>query len=336
MSIEILRFRRYGIGIADREALDMKPKIGLLLGDRNGIGPEIAAKLLAEHDTHAAADVVVIADRGVYEAGQAVAGVKLDDGIEFRPLERPANETSVGTATASAGQEVLDALAQAGRMAVAGEISGFVFAPLNKQAMHMAGLEFEDEMQFLKHKLGFNGKVGELNVLGRLWTSRVTSHIAIRDVADHITGPAIEGAVALLDRSLRNAGFENPRLAVAALNPHAGDGGNFGREEIDVIEPAVKNAIAAGANAEGPYPADTIFVRAKNGLYDGVVTMYHDQGQIAMKMMGFGSGITVLGGLPVKVTTPAHGTAYDIAGKGQANMAALAEAWRTCARMATN
>lgn len=314
----------------------MKPKIGLLLGDRNGIGPEIAAKLLAQPESLAAADVIVIADRGVYEAGQAAAGVTLPDSLEFRPLESPANETRIGTATASAGQEVLDGLLQAGRMALAGEIGGVVFAPLNKQAMHMAGLEFEDEMQFLKNRLNFTGAVGELNVLGRLWTSRVTSHIAIRDVADHITCPAIEAAIALLDRSLRDAGFENPRLAVAALNPHAGDGGNFGREEIDVIGPAVENAIAAGVNAEGPYPADTIFVRAREGAYDGVVTMYHDQGQIAMKMMGFGSGITVLGGLPISVTTPAHGTAYDIAGQGKANFAALAEAWRTCARMAAN
>ena len=205
----------------------MKPKIGLLLGDRNGIGPEIAAKLLAQSETRAAADVIVIADRGVFEAGQAAAGVTLDSDIEFRPLEAPANETSVGTATASAGQEVLDGLLQAGRMALAGEIGGFVFAPLNKQAMHMAGLGFEDEMQFLKHKLEFTGAVGELNVLSKLWTSRVTSHIAIRDVAYHITGQAIERAIALLDKSVRDAGFENPRLAVAALNPHGGDGGKI-------------------------------------------------------------------------------------------------------------
>ena len=127
--------------------------------------------------------------------------------------------------------------------------------------------------------------------------------------------------------------MERPRLAVAALNPHAGDGGNFGREEIDVIAPAVVQAAANGASVEGPYPSDTVFVRAKEGVYDGVVTMYHDQGQIAMKLMGFGSGITVLGGLPFPVTTAAHGTAFDIAGKGKANPTALIEAWRTCTRM---
>ncbi len=313
----------------------MKPKIGLLLGDRNGIGPEIAVKLLTQPETHEGADVVLVADPAVYVGGQAIAGVAVDRDIEFHPLEAPANETSTGTATAAAGQEVLSALKQVARMASSGEIAGFVFAPLNKQAMHMAGIGFEDEMQFLKSELNFDGDVGELNVLDRLWTSRVTSHVAIRDVADHITIYGIERAIGLLDRSLRDSGVASPKLAVAALNPHAGDGGNFGREEIDVIGPAVGQAVDNGIAAEGPYPSDTVFVRARDGDYDGVVTMYHDQGQIAMKLMGFGSGITVLGGLPFPVTTPAHGTAYDIAGKGDADATALIEAWRTCTRMAS-
>lgn len=312
----------------------MKPRVGLLLGDRNGIGPEIAAKLLAQPETHEETETVLIAEPGVYRAGQAAARVEIDEGFEFHSLDAPANDTNVGTATAAAGKEVLGALTQAANLASAGKIDGFVFAPLNKQAMHLAGLGFEDEMQFLKSHLNFDGEVGELNVLDTLWTSRVTSHVAIRHVADHITEDGIVRAVGLLDRSLRDSGIAEPRLAVAALNPHAGDGGNFGREEIDVIEPAVARAAEKGAVVEGPYPPDTIFVRARDGAYDGVVTMYHDQGQIAMKLMGFGSGITVLGGLPFPVTTPAHGTAYDIAGRGEADPTALIAAWRTCTRMA--
>ncbi len=311
----------------------MKPRIGLLLGDRNGIGPEIAAKLLARSETHVNTEAVLIADLAVYRDGQSVAGVEIDRELEFYPLEATANATDTGRATAAAGKEVLGALSQAAELAAEGEIDGFVFAPLNKQAMHMAGLGFEDEMQFLKSHLGFEGEVGELNVLEKLWTSRVTSHVAIREVADHITADGIERAIGLLDRSLRASGLAKPRLAVAALNPHAGDGGNFGREEIDVIAPAVVQAAVNGASVEGPYPSDTVFVRAKEGVYDGVVTMYHDQGQIAMKLMGFGSGITVLGGLPFPVTTAAHGTAFDIAGKGKADPTALIEAWRTCTRM---
>jgi len=311
----------------------MKPRIGLLLGDRNGIGPEIAAKLLARSESHVNTEAVLIADLAVYRDGQSAAGVEIDRELEFYPLEATANATDTGRATAAAGKEVLGALSQAAELAAEGEIDGFVFAPLNKQAMHMAGLGFEDEMQFLKSHLGFEGEVGELNVLEKLWTSRVTSHVAIREVADHITADGIERAIGLLDRSLRASGLAKPRLAVAALNPHAGDGGNFGREEIDVIAPAVVQAAANGASVEGPYPSDTVFVRAKEGVYDGVVTMYHDQGQIAMKLMGFGSGITVLGGLPFPVTTAAHGTAFDIAGEGKADPTALIEAWRTCTRM---
>ena len=311
----------------------MKPRVGLLFGDRNGIGPEVAAKLLARPETHETTEAVLIADPGVYRDGQSVAGIEIGRELEFHPLAAPANGTDRGTATAAAGKEVLATIKQAADMAAAGDIDGFVFAPLNKQAMHLAGLGFEDEMQFLKSHIGFEGEVGELNVLEKLWTSRVTSHVAIRDVADHITTDGIARAIGLLDRSLRASGLERPRLAVAALNPHAGDGGNFGREEIDVIEPAVAQAAADGAAVEGPYPSDTVFVRAKEGAYDGVVTMYHDQGQIAMKLMGFGSGITVLGGLPFPVTTAAHGTAYDIAGKGEADPTALIEAWRTCTRM---
>ena len=137
----------------------------------------------------------------------------------------------------------------------------------------------------------------------------------------------------MLDAALRRAGIANPRIGVCGLNPHNGDNGSYGREEIDVIAPGVRLAASRGHGADGPYPADTIFVRAKNGAFDGIVTMYHDQGQIAMKLMGFERGVTVQGGLPVAITTPAHGTAYDIAGKGLANPLALTNALAIAARM---
>jgi 4-hydroxythreonine-4-phosphate dehydrogenase len=133
---------------------------------------------------------------------------------------------------------------------------------------------------------------------------------------------------------LRAAGLGKPRIAVAALNPHAGDGGNFGREEIDIIGPAVERAKARGLGVDGPYPADTVFVRAKGGQFDAVLTMYHDQGQIAMKLMGFDRGVTLLGGFPFPICTPAHGTAYDIAGKGIANSGATRAAVLLAANMA--
>jgi 4-hydroxythreonine-4-phosphate dehydrogenase len=145
---------------------------------------------------------------------------------------------------------------------------------------------------------------------------------------------AILGALELTSRALRAAGYASPRIAVAGLNPHAGDGGNFGREEIDIIAPAVAAARTKGTPCDGPFPADTVFVRARRGDYDAVLTMYHDQGQIAMKLMGFDRGVTLLGGFPFPICTPAHGTAYDIAGKGVANLGATRAAVLLAAQMA--
>lgn len=171
-------------------------------------------------------------------------------------------------------------------------------------------------------------------MLESIWNARVTSHIPLSAVAATITGDSILTELALTDQCLRQAGIERPRIAVAALNPHAGDGGNFGREEIEVIEPAVEAAKAKGFDVVGPYPADTVYLRAPKEGCHAVLTMYHDQGQIAMKLMGFDRGVTMLGGLPFPICTPAHGTAYDIAGKGIANIGATRAALLLAARMA--
>jgi 4-hydroxythreonine-4-phosphate dehydrogenase len=166
-----------------------------------------------------------------------------------------------------------------------------------------------------------------------LWNARVTSHVPLSGVAQRITREAIVDGLVLTDRAMREAGFDPPRIGVAALNPHAGDNGNFGREEIDIIAPAVAEAQARGIVCDGPYPSDTVFVRARRGQFDAVLTMYHDQGQIAMKLIGFEEGVTLLGGVPFPITTPAHGTAYDIAGRGVANIGASKAAVLLAARM---
>jgi 4-hydroxythreonine-4-phosphate dehydrogenase len=171
-------------------------------------------------------------------------------------------------------------------------------------------------------------------VLDRLWNARVTSHIALRDVASRLSVERIHRALNLTNQCMRRAGFAQPAIAVAGLTPHAGDGGNFGREEIDVIAPAVAAGRREGIAAEGPFPADTVFLRAKNGAFDAVLTMYHDQGQIAMKLMGFDRGVTLLGGFPFPIITPAHGTAYDIAGRGIASIGASRAALLLAAEMA--
>ena len=215
-----------------------------------------------------------------------------------------------------------------------GDADAVCFTPFNKQAMRLADSSYEDEIGFTAGVLGTRGPATEFNILEGLWNARVTSHVPLEEVASLLTIDGIVEALELTERALRAAGLAQPRIGVAALNPHAGDGGNFGRQEIDIIGPAVERAKARGLGAEGPYPADTVFVRAKGGQFDAVLTMYHDQGQIAMKLMGFDRGVTLLGGFPFPICTPAHGTAYDIAGRGIANIGATRAALLLAARMA--
>ena len=205
---------------------------------------------------------------------------------------------------------------------------------MQQQSLHRGGLELEDELRFFVQVLDFRGYVGEVNASDRLATTRVTSHVPLRAVAGLITEEGVLQAIRLARTTLIAAGRPHPKIAVAGLNPHAGDGGIFGREEIDVIAPAIARAQAEQIAASGPYPSDTVFVRARDGAFDAVVTMYHDQGQIAMKLLGFERGITIHAGLPIPITTPAHGTAFDIAGRGIARVDGLAQAYRTACKMA--
>jgi 4-hydroxythreonine-4-phosphate dehydrogenase len=216
-----------------------------------------------------------------------------------------------------------------------GEVDAICFAPLNKQAMKRGGLNHEDELHHFAECLGVTGYFCEFNTLGDLWTARVSSHIPLKDAAAMLSTERIVAATRLIYASLKASGQNDPKVAVAAFNPHGGDGGVCGREEIDIIEPAVRELRASGCPVDGPFPADTIFLKARDGHYQAIVTMYHDQGQIAIKLMGFSQGVTVQGGLPVPITTPAHGTAYDIAGKGVADVNATANAFRIACRMGT-
>jgi 4-hydroxy-L-threonine phosphate dehydrogenase PdxA len=248
-----------------------------------------------------------------------------------RPFE--ADVTPLGRVSADAGREVLETLAFLVDAASAGTVGGIVYAPLNKQAMRLAGHEAGDELDYFSTRLPATGATGEINILGDLWTSRVTSHVPLRAVADLITRDSVLRGIRLMAETLQRAGKTSPRIAVAALNPHAGEGGAFGMEEIEVIGPAIAEAQASQFRVEGPFPSDTIFPRAMNGGFDGVVTMFHDQGQIALKLVGLGQGITLLAGFPVPIATPGHGTAYDIAGTGKARIDGLASAVRLVARM---
>ena len=304
--------------------LSAKPRVGLLAGDPTGIGPEVAAKLLAEAETHKRAQIVLIGDRALFDGGESLPL------LEVPLVVRP----PLAQVSKDAGVFTLATLRRAAQAFGAGEIDALVYAPLNKQAMKLAGLAQEDEMHFLAHELGFTGLCSEINVAANLWTTRVTSHVPLHAVADLIDETSVRNAIALVDRIMRASRATPPRIAVAGLNPHAGEGGLLGYEEIRVIGPAVAWAKAQGIDVSGPYPADTLFIAARRGDFDAVVTMYHDQGQIAMKLMGFEKGVTLHGGLPKPIATPAHGTAFDIAGKGIANVGPTREAFRLVLRLA--
>lgn len=328
-----------------------EPRIIFIPGDINGIGPELTAKFFADLPGNGVR-AVLMGDESSIALGCEQAGVDLNlhpVAADLADLDQtPAGavpylrrdggqKINVGHAVADAGRASLDDLDTAVRYVTDGHADGVCFAPLNKEAMIAGGLQTEDELSHLADLLQYSGPYSEINILqNTVWTSRVTSHVSLASVPELITTDKILRAARLINEELRGSGLETPRLGIAALNPHAGDGGNFGREEIDIIAPAVQAACDENIVADGPFPADTIFVRAFAGEFDGVVTMYHDQGQIAIKLMGFERGVSLLGGLPVPVATPAHGTAFDIVGQGRANVGATRNAFEVVSRIATH
>jgi 4-hydroxy-L-threonine phosphate dehydrogenase PdxA len=239
-----------------------------------------------------------------------------------------------GAISAESGRLTGETLAHAITLAERGVVDGITFAPLNKRAMYDGGWKFPDEHKMFAHLLRHNGHFSEMNVLDGQWMSRVTSHVSLREAIGQITPERVRDAIRLADTTMRRAGIATPRLAVAALNPHGGENGLFGTEEIEIIRPAVEAMAREGISCTGPFPADTVYIKAFAGDYDGVLSMYHDQGQIATKLRGFNRGVTVTAGLRTVFTTPAHGTAFDIVGKGVASIGALENAIALAAKLA--
>jgi 4-hydroxythreonine-4-phosphate dehydrogenase len=325
------------------------PRIAVLLGDPAGVGPEMGVKLLARAANAGAAEVLLIAAPSVLASGERIAKARLDvvrvgprETLRFTPgrithlvLEESGHGAApLGQCGVAAGHAALQALSTATVLAREGLVQGIVFAPLNKHSLRLAGMQEEDELRYMQGLFGVQGFTCEFNITDQLWTSRVTSHVPLRDVAELVTQEAVADAVHIIDAALRRAGIARPRIAVSGLNPHAGDGGSIGREEIEVIAPAVERLRRDGLEASGPWSPDTVFIAARRGDFDAVVSMYHDQGQIAMKLMGFERGVTLHGGLPVPVATSASGSAFDIAGQGLARIDGLQHAFDLCVRMA--
>ncbi|HKM62436.1 MAG TPA: 4-hydroxythreonine-4-phosphate dehydrogenase PdxA [Acidisphaera sp.] len=323
-----------------------KTVLALAIGDPAGIGPELAAKLAADAAVRGAAELIIVGDRRVFDRACGIAGVSPDLPTARDDQAAPAatyfvdlghldpDSIKVGVASREGGAFALANYRTCLKLAASGRAGAVCFTPFNKAANRMAHPPYDDEISYTEGVLGIDVEASEFNILEGLWNARVTSHVPLSAVAALIKRDAVLRRIRLTDTMLRGSGIAKPRIAVAGLNPHAGDGGNFGHEDEAEILPAVRDAIAEGIEADGPFPPDTVFLRAKRGDFDAVLTMYHDQGQIAMKLLGFDHGVTLLAGFPFPICTPAHGSAYDIAGKGIANLGASRAALLLAARMA--
>ena len=326
-----------------------RPLIAVTMGDAAGIGPEITVKALADPVLREQCRPVVIgAAWAIDEAAalvgadlraRAVARVEDADGapgvIDVVDLDNLAPKDVVtGEVTAAAGRASVEYIEEAARLALAGRIDVMATAPINKEAVQAAG---------------YHGDIGHQEILGRMSDSELTAtllmtrglrvahlstHKPLIEAARFVTRENVLAKLMLTYDSLRQWGIDNPAIAVAALNPHGGEGGLLGREEIEEIGPALEDARARGVDARGPYPADSVFYRAIAGEFDAVLALYHDQGHIAIKVHDFEDSVTVTMGVPFIRTSVDHGTAFDIAGKGVANHTSLVRAIETAVDLA--
>ena len=324
-----------------------KINIAVLLGDPSGIGPELISKLLAEEITNKA-NIIVVGEKGIFEFGNKISGkshnlifvenfdqINLEDGNKFfLDISKGKNhDYKIAECSKESGKSVLEALNFALDLAKENKVHAINFGPFNKTSMKLGGNKFSDELHLMAEKLNVKNYFCEFNVVDNFWTARVTSHIPISEVPSQIKKEKIIKPIILINEVMKLNCIKNPRVAVQALNPHA----EFGIEEKNEIIPAIEEAKKLGINADGPLPCDTSFITAfKNKNHDCIVGMYHDALQAGLKAFGFDRGVTVQGGLPVPITTPAHGTAFDIAGKNKANLEPTLNSFKIALTMAEN
>ena len=324
-----------------------KIKIAILLGDPSGIGPELVSKLLCEEITNKA-NIVLIGEKKILEEGNKISGksqdlkivekfeqINFNEGNKFfLDISKGKNHKyNLSECSKESGESVLEALNLALDLAKQNKIDAINFGPFNKTSMKLGGNTHSDELHLMAEKLDVKNFFCEFNVVDNFWTARVTSHIPIREVPDHVKKENIIKPIKLINNAMKLNGIKNPRVAVQALNPHA----EFGIEEKNEIIPAIEEVKKQGINADGPLPCDTSFITAyKNKNHDCIVGMYHDALQSGLKAFGFDRGVTVQGGLPLPITTPAHGTAFDIAGKNKANLEPTLQSFKIALTMAEN
>jgi 4-hydroxythreonine-4-phosphate dehydrogenase len=336
----------------------MSPRhIAITMGDPAGIGPEIIVKACSSLKPRIDAgtlQLLIIGSRSALRLAveQFGTGEEIPDVVEegtwpplcFLQAGPEGAPIRPGQLSADGGRFAYLAVERAVRLAQSGRVSAIVTAPLNKEALNKAGYHFAGHTEMLAELTGVRGSVMML-AHANMRVSHVSTHVALEDVPKRLTSERLRRVIDLTDEALRALGLTRTRIAVAALNPHAGEGGLFGREDIDVSEPTIRQAVADGLDVVGPIPGDTVFVKLRAGQYDAVIAMYHDQGHIPVKLLGFEidpttgewqslSGVNITLGLPIVRTSVDHGTAFDIAGKGIANERSLLEAIELAERLA--
>lgn len=328
--------------------MDSRPRIAITMGDAAGVGPEIIMKSLAHRELFDSIRPFVIGDTQRLRAAGALVGSQLQvtsvtspEAARFEPntvdcidLNLIPNDLSWGQLSAVAGNGAFEYVKLATSLAVEGRIEAICTAPLNKEALHAAGHKFPGHTELLA-KLTNTPEVSMMLTAPNLRVIHVTAHIGLLDAVAKIEPGLVERTISRGHQVLLKAEIENPRIAVCGINPHAGENGLFGRgEEEEKIVPAVNACKAKGWRVDGPLPADTLFYRAARGDFDMVVAMYHDQGHGPVKVLGLEAGVNITVGLPVIRTSVDHGTAFDIAGTGQADERSLLEALRQAAALA--
>jgi 4-hydroxythreonine-4-phosphate dehydrogenase len=320
-----------------------KPVIAITIGDAAGIGPEVVIKALSTEEIYQLCQPVVIGESttlvriaGVIGKGLQLNTVTTPDQsagkfgtIDILDMHNLKGENIVfGRISSECGKAAMEYIAAAARLALDGKVSAIVTAPINKEATALAGYSDIGHLEYLARVTGAT-EYATMLVSGSLRVVHLTTHYPLTKACSYVKKDRIINRLILTDKSFKQWGFQYPRLGVAALNPHGGEGGLMGKEEINEIIPAVEKAVGMGIDARGPFPADSIFNRAIAGEFDAVLAMYHDQGHIPVKVFGFEKSVSVALGLPFIRTSVDHGTAYDIAGKGIADSQSMEEAIKT-------
>ena len=329
-------------------ATEAKPLLALTMGDPAGIGPEVIVKAFAAADLHAWCRPLVVGDASTLAASAEALGLagkltvraaKSVTGGAFHPggmdvldLANVPGSVEPGQLSGAAGQAAMEYILRALELARDGTVAGIVTAPINKEATSLAGHKDMGHMEVFGRVLNAPEQATML-VSGQLRVVHLTTHHSLRDAVARITRERVLSRIRLTDQQFRQWVLAQPRIAVAAINPHGGEGGLLGREEIEEIGPAVEAARTEGIDARGPLPADSIFVRAIHGEFDTVLAMFHDQGHIPVKVHGFEQSVSVALGLPIVRTSVDHGTAFDIAGLSIADATSMIEAIRTAAQL---